>query len=249
MYYWQLIDHRLFLNIPSHYLKFLRFTEFICAVWNCVSQLVTSLTHNMRKHNNNAYYYYNRIMKRNKKEDDNQMSNCFIVYSFNSCLFPWIYSSVGWGADWETQITSEHQRKSKPNVQRGFWWSHVPHPPISRASLLTETVLSAQAGESRPRRSLYTLLSMIAAIKQPAVLLAVKDHLCTPPSQCTVSSYLFSHTVCAQKTHAWHFALCAANIQPDRAGKLSVSKASYDKDRHMILEQERESIFPSGLFS
>lgn len=128
----------------------------------------------------------------------------------------------------------------------GLWWSHVPHPPISRASLLTETVLSAQAGESRPRRSLYTLLSMIAAIKQPAVLLAVKDHLCTPPSQCTTSLYL-SHTVCAQKTHAWHFALCVANIQPDRAGKLSVPKASYDKDRHMILEQERESIFPLRL--
>ncbi len=156
-----------------------------------------------------------------ERTNHNQTSSCFTV---------------------SIQENSEENHKRAPTqikakcAEGGFGevMSHT-HP------LLTETVVSVRQDRAAPGHP---------CIRCCLWLLPLSSQLCCWQWKiiCVLLRLNVLHTVSAQKTHGWHFALCISNIQSDRAGKHLVLKTSCDTDRETLDTRERESIFPSGLF-
>ncbi len=159
-----------------------------------------------------------------EKKKDKSQSKVFLFYS--------LYKRI------VKRITREHQRKSKPNVQKGVLVKSCPTPTHYS---------QRQSFQCRQDR---------AAPGHPCIrcclwLLPLSSQLCCWQWKiiCVLLRLNVLHTVSAQKTHGWHFALCISNIQSDRAGKHLVLKTSCDTDRETLDTRARERVFsPQAYF-
>lgn len=145
-----------------------------------------------------AYNYDSSVKRRNKK--DNQIYSCFTVYrltasfshdSMEICRLRSILKNLNHKRA-PTQIKAKCAEEGLGEVM-----SHTH--PSARLHYSQRQSFQSRQDRATPGHPCM-LLSMIAAIKQPAALLAVKDVYCSVSMYHESVLYLFTHTFSAQNT-------------------------------------------------